>query len=120
MALADPLEMTLYTEVTPLPRVDSGNHSGTYMSSDGNTEVVFSHSKGKRDRGVIRINHKKVVPDLFLADLSNEVSASFSLVFDSPLAGYSGDDLAGLFSGLLEMISADSAAILAQFLGGES
>jgi hypothetical protein len=120
MALADPLEITLNAVAIPLPRTDSGNRSGTYESEDGAVAVVFSHQKGKRNRSVARVTHKKIVPDLFLGDLSTEVSMSMSLVFDTPTAGYDPADQAGIFSAFMELISDNSAVILAQFLGGES
>lgn len=120
MALADPIEITIDAVGIPLARVDSGNRSGTYQSADGAYEIVVSHQLGKRNRSVIRVNTKKIIPDPLINDVNDEVSASISLVMDTPKVGFDAEALGNLFAGLSGMVFADTGLILGKFLAGES
>jgi hypothetical protein len=120
MALADPIEISIDSVDIPLARVDSGNRSGTYQSQDGAYQVVVSHTLGKRNRSVIRVTTKKIIPDPLINDINDEVSASITLVVDTPKVGFDAEALGNLAAGLSGMIFADTGLILGKFLSGES
>jgi len=58
--LADPQSVTVNAVAISLPTVRRGVDTSTYRAADGNTELVLSHSYGKRVRRVVRLIFRKL------------------------------------------------------------
>lgn len=120
MSLTDPQSITISGTAIPLPRISSGVNSGTFSSSEGTTSETISHAYGKRVRRLVRLNISKVSADVLIPSQNVRSSASFSLVADVPLNGYTTAELKAAVDGFLAQLSASSGAMVTQFLGGQN
>jgi len=123
MSLADPQTITVSGVTTPLPRVgdaENADDGSVYRSGDGNTELVVSHTYGKRTRRMIRVNTKKFSTDPFRPDENVERAMSCYIVFDTPEAGYSAAEALAVIQGFLTQVRATSDVMITKALGGES
>lgn len=121
MAFSDPQSITISGVTTSLPRVNSGQRSGEFSSSDGLIDLLASHSHSRdRIRRVLRINHSKVTADPFIPAQNREVSMSNYMVFDVPLVGYTNTEVKAVYTGFKTLYTATSDALIDKLLGGES
>jgi hypothetical protein len=122
MALADPQTVTISGTTTPLPRTSVEGNESTYTSADGLIKLTVSHSdSGKRDRGVIRIDHAKLAPDPFQSGQNVKTGCAIYTVVDVPSAGYYTDaEVLAIWQGFNAQLVAASNAVVTKFLGGES
>lgn len=120
MAFADPQTVTISAVPNTLARVGTGPTSGVFALPDGTLKLSVSHAVNKRARRTIRIDHQKVVPDPLFPATNVPRSASFYLVVDTPVTGYTIVEQKAVIDGFLAYLSASSGAKITQFLGGES
>lgn len=120
MAFADPQSVTINAIATSLPRTSMGTNSGAFASNDGLLKLSASHAYGKRIRHNIRLDHSKIAPDVFNADVNIRQSMSAYLVIDVPTTGYTVTEAKQIVDGLIGKLTASSGAALTQLLGGES
>jgi hypothetical protein len=122
MALADPQTVPISGTTTPLPRTSVEGNESTYTSADGLIKLTVSHSdSGKRDRGVIRIDHAKLAPDPFQSGQNVKTGCAIYTVVDVPSAGYYTDaEVLAIWQGFNAQLVAASNAVFTKFLGGES
>jgi len=120
MALTDPQSIDVGAGATSLPRTNSGNNSAEYRSADGSTKLSLSHAYGRRNREVVRVDHKKLTADPFIPDVDREVSMSCYIVFDRPAVGYTNAEALDIWQGLAALAAASSDALVVKLLGGES
>jgi hypothetical protein len=120
MSLADPQSITIDGVTTSLPRVNVGNNGATYQSSDGLIKLSASSQYAKRIRRVLRVDHSKVTPDVFVPDTSGVRSMSCYIVFDVPTFGYDNTEVKEVYDGFKTLITASSDANITKLLGGES
>jgi hypothetical protein len=90
----------------------------TYREDVGEYELVISHQEtAKRNRRVVRLNRTIVTTDPFIPAQNVEVTSSYYLVMDLPLAGLTStqmkDDVLGIAAWL-------TSANVLKVLGGES
>lgn len=117
---ADPINMTIDTVATPLPRISVGDMTAKYRSNDGALELTIAHSANKRERSVVRVTSNKVGVDPFDASKSRGYTAQAYLVIDAPLngVGFTDADQESLVKGLLAFLN--GSGNLAKILGKES
>lgn len=120
MAFSDPQSITISGTTTSLPRVNSGENSGGYSSSDGLIDLSASHTYGRRTRRVLRLDHSKVSADVFLPAQNVELSMSNYIVFDLPAVGYTNTEAKAVYTGFKTLFTATSDALIDKLLGGES
>jgi len=120
MALADPQSIKISGTTTSLPRVSTSGGSSTYTSSDGTVRLTLSTQEGSRKRQTARVDVSKITADPFIPAQNSEVSMSFYIVFDRPVAGYSNAEALAVALGFIETITATSDLVLTKLLGGES
>jgi len=116
MAFADP--QTLGS--TTLPRTGFGPSSGTFKSSDGTKSLTISHSYGKRNRHIYRVDVSKIAADPFVAGQNNTVSMSAYVLIDTPKQGYTAAEQVTVVNELLTALTAGTNARFTQFVGGEN
>lgn len=119
MALADPQEVTIDAVATKLPRVNTGNFSSQYESSDGTVTLKLSTQESTRKRHVVRIDVEKITEDPFNGT-NVPVSMSSYLVIDRPSVGYDNEEALDVVAGLLALVTASESSLLSKLLGGES
>jgi len=120
MAFADPQTVTIDAVANSLARVGTGPSSGVFSIPDGSLKLSISHAVNKRARRTIRIDHQKIVPDPLFPDTNVPRSASFYLVVDTPVIGYTIAEQTEIIFGFLAYLAESSGAKVTQFLGGES
>lgn len=118
--LADPQSVTISGSTVSLPRVSSGNNSGTFTSNDGTVIENVSHTYGRRNRRMFRLDHSKVAPDPLISSQNIVHSMGVYLVVDTPKTGYTVAEQKAIIDGLLAQLNATSGALITKFLGGEN
>jgi hypothetical protein len=119
MAFADPQSITINAIAKTLPRVSSGVNSGAFQKDDQEVKLSVSHAYNKRTRRVVRIDHKKIAPDVFTSD-NREYSTSVYIVVDAPTTGYTVAEQKQIVDALTAYLTASSGARATQLLGGEN
>lgn len=120
MAFADPQSITISGSANSLPRTGSADNSGTFTKDDANLRLQMKHSYAKRNRSVIRLDHRKVAADPLIAAQNLLYSMSISIIVDRPPVGYSPTEVKAVLDGFLANLAASSGANTIKFLGGES
>lgn len=115
---SDPQSVTIDGTAVSLPKVSSVGRKGTYETPDGAVVLTINHTNGKRAWSTVRIDRKKIGPDVMNPSVNRQISQSVYIVADTPLTGFTdletGNDLKGLMAWLTV------PANLSKFLGGES
>lgn len=119
MAFADPLSVNDGTART-LARTGFGVNSGTFRSADGLYDMSISHSYGKRNRTVCRLNVKKIAADPLLAGVNVQASMSVYLVLDVPPTGFTVTDVLNVGTALTTFLTTGTNAKFVQLIGGEN
>ncbi len=119
MAFADPITINDGTSRT-LNRIGFSANGGTFASADGFWTVTVSHSPGKRNRTVARLDYKKIAEDPLLAGVNVQASMSAYLVLDTPVTGFSNSDIQAEATALMGWLTASSNANLIKLIGGEN
>lgn len=120
MAITDPQSITISGVTTSLPRTEVQGTKSVYQSADGLLRFTASHNYGKRTRRVVRIDHSKIAPDVFVPAQNQKLSMSNYLVFDIPALGYTLSEQQAVYAGFKAMLAVSSDAIITDLLGGES
>lgn len=119
MALSDPQTITINAIAQTLARTGFGTNTGVLQKDDGSVKLSISHAYGKRTRRAVRMDVSKTAADVMDSSLMVPFSSSFTLVVDSPKAGYTNTELHQALTGLLTYLTASSGAVLTKVLGGE-
>lgn len=120
MAFSDPLSVTISAVPISLPRVSTVGDETVYQSADGLVQIQASHQGGKRNRHLLRINHKKITADPFIPADNVEVAMSNYIVFDVPVVGYTTAEIVAVYAGFKGLFTATSDALITKLLSGES
>ena len=124
MSFSDPQSLTITGvnsgSAVSLPRVSSGTNASTYRSGDGTEQLLISHSYGKRQRRMFRVDFKKIAADPFASGVNREFVFSAWLAVDTPLVGFTIAEQKAIVDGVLASLSASSGAKITSLLGGEN
>jgi hypothetical protein len=116
----DPQSVTINAVPISLPRTSSTANAGVFTSNDGVVAESASHTYGKRNRRVFRIDHSKIAPDPLISAQNIKYSMSFYVVVDVPLTGYTVVEQKQVIDGFVTQLNASSGALITKWLGGES
>jgi hypothetical protein len=119
VAFADPQSVTINSVAQTLPRISSGVNTGAFQKDDTTVKLSVNHQYGSRTRRQIRLDHKKVAPDVFTAD-NTTYSMSAYLVVDVPTTGYTIAEQKQIVDALTAYLTASTGAKVTQLLGGEN
>jgi len=120
MSFADPQTVTISAVPIALPRTSVGEDESEYTSGDGLVKLTASHSYGKRDRRLLRLDHAKMSSDPYRPTENVKVAMSVYMVFDLPKAGYTAAEALAVYAGFKTQYTASSDALISKLLGGES
>lgn len=120
MAFADPQSVTVNGNTVSLPRVGFGDGTGRFSNEDAGVTMKITHTKGKRNRSVVRIDTTAVVTDELLDTVNRPVSMSVQLVVDSPAYGFASTAKEDTLLALAAWLTASTNANTIKFIGGES
>lgn len=120
MAFSDPQSVTVDGTAHSLPRVSSGENSGSFQSNDGTVKLSVSHQYGKRTRRTIRLEHSKIAPDPLISSTNIRHSMTCYMVIDTPQTGYTVTEAKAVADALAAFLTASSGAATTKLLGGEN
>lgn len=120
MAFSDPQSITIGASTHALPRVSSGENSGSFLSNDGLVRLSMSHQYGKRNRRTIRVEHSKIAPDPLISSTNVKYSMTAYMVVDVPVTGYTVAQAKEVTDALAAYLTASTGAATTKLLGGES
>lgn len=119
MAFADPQTVTINAVANTLPRVGLGNGTGDFRKDDGNVELKFANSYGKRTRRTVRLNFSKIAADPLVSAQNIKYSMSAYLVVDTPITGFTVAEAKQIVDALTSYLTASSGSNVTKILGGE-
>lgn len=114
---SEPQTVTINAVAKTLPRVSFGDRKGVFEDTLGN-RLTVSHSTGKRNRHIVRLDVTKTAVDPLLDGVSKEYSMSAQLIIDVPPVGFTADEQSKNANALVDW--ADVAGTLLKVTGGES
>lgn len=120
MAISDPQSLTIGSDTFSLPRIGTGDRSGTFSNEEGDITLTVSHQKGKRNRSVARVNQTIIAVDPLVPTTNYATSMSVQLVVDAPLIGFDLATKKAIAKALIAWATASTDANLTKVLGGES
>lgn len=120
MAFADPQIVTINAVATPLPRISSGNNTGTFQKDDGTVKATVTHTYGKRTRHSLRLDFQKIAPNPLISAQNILYSMSTYIVTDVPVTGFSIVEQKQIVDALTGYLTATSGSKVTQLLGGEN
>jgi hypothetical protein len=120
VAFSDPQTVTISGSANTLPRVSSGENTGSFQKDDGTVKLTVSHQYGKRNRRTIRLEHSKIAPDPLISATNIRYSMTSYLVIDTPVTGYTVAEAKAIVDGLMGYLTASSGAATTKLLGGEN
>jgi hypothetical protein len=119
---ADPQTVTVSAVPIVMPRVGSGIDTGTFRMEGPSSRygLSFSHTYGKRQRHLVRLDHSKIATDVLVPTTNAPYAMSTYLVTDLPLVGYDAAGSKAIVDGFLAYLTASSGANVTKLLAGES
>ena len=117
---ADPQSVTINSVANSLPRTSSGTNSGVFTKDDGLVKLSISHTQGKRNRHLVKLDHAKIAADPLLAGVNVKASMTVHLVIDAPETGYTIAEIKQIVDALTGFATASSGANVTKIIGGES
>lgn len=119
--LSEPQSVTINTVAHTLPRVSTGNNSGSFRKDDGNVAIDINHQYGgRRTRRWAKLTHKKIAADPLISSQSILYSMGISVTADVPITGYTVTEQKQIVDAFLGWLNAGSGANITKLLGGES
>lgn len=119
---ADPIEVTIATVATDLPRVFQPVPGGPslFIAPDESLKVEISHQTvgGRRERHLLKVSKKALTTDPFDSTRINESTCSAYIVIDNPKFGFSDEELGEVAQALVDFLNVP--ANLVKLIGGEA
>jgi hypothetical protein len=114
---SEPQTVTINAVAKTLPRVSFGDRKGIFEDTLGN-RLTVTHTTGRRNRHVVRLDVTKLALDPTLDGVSKEYSMSAQLIIDVPPVGFTADEQSKNAKALVDWAAA--AGILLKVTSGES
>lgn len=114
---SDPQSVTIATVANSLPRTGTSLNQSKYSSSDRTKVLSVTQTNGRRNQSRVRLDNSKIVTDPLASDRSLPVSMSVYLVADTPLTGYTTQEVIDQVVALADWLKAGTNA--AKLVGGE-
>jgi len=104
---ADPQSVTVNAVAQSLPAISREGKKSVYQKNDGSYTLTISHDTNtKRERHLVRLDHRKTVSDPLTPANNVDVSASVYVVIDNPITGFTDTELSNDAAGLLAWYNA--------------
>ncbi len=117
---ADPQSVTINAVANSLPRVSTSGGSSTYQKDDGNVSLFVATTSGKRNRHVVKLQHRKIAADPLVGSVNINYQMSATLTIDRPQLGYSIAEAKQIVDALTAWLTASTGANVTKVLGAES
>lgn len=122
MAYSDPQSVTINAVANSLPRVGSGENTGSFRKDDGNVVLSVKHSYGRRTRRQVRLDFSKIAADPLISSQNIKYSMSVFLNVDVPVTGFTIVEQKQIVDALTAWLAAGAGAAnsTTRLLGGEN
>lgn len=120
MSFADPQSINIGAGAVSLPRISVGPNTSTYLSADGNLQLVVADTYGKRTRRTARLVVKKTAADPLIPAQNAPYSMSTYIVMDVPVYGFTVAEVVSATAGLLTNLTASTNLNLTKIGAGEN
>lgn len=114
----EPFDVIVSGQTKSLVRIGSSDLKGVFNNTASGIRATVSHTSGKRDRHVVRLDFNKLTPDAFTEGINRNVSMSVQLVIDAPTVGFSVAEIEANTQAAIDKL--DSAGVLAKIINWES
>lgn len=114
---SEPQTVTINAVPKTLVRVSFGDRKGIFEDVLGN-RLTVTHSQGRRNRHIVRLDTTKTAVDPLLDGVSREYSMSAQLIIDVPPVGFTADEQSKNAKALIDWAAA--AGVLLKVTSGES
>jgi len=118
--LTDPQSITISGTAHSLARTGQGVNLGTFSKDDGTVMEKISHTYGRRNRHLVRVDFSKISVDPLVPAQNQRVSMAAYVVFDLPPTGFTVAEAKAVWDGFAAQMAASSGAMVTKVLGGES
>lgn len=119
MGFTDPQSVTINSVAQTLNRTLSAPTASGFSKDDGNVVLSVAHSKGKRLRHSIRLDHRKIAADPLSTAYNAQYSMSCYIVCDVPNVGYTVAEQKQIVDALTAYLTASTGAKVTSLLNGE-
>lgn len=113
----DPQSVTVATVAKSMPRVGSSLNAGKFTDPTREYTLSVNQSNGRRNQARVRLDNSKIIVDPLASDRNLPVSMSVYLVVDTPLTGYSSQQVVDQIIALADWLKAGTNS--AKLVGGE-
>lgn len=120
MALSDPQTVTVNAVAKSLPRVSSSDYSGAFQDIADGLVLRVSHTFGRRNRDVVRLEVSKISADPLVPATNAPYSMSITLTMDTPPQGFSTTEITNNLKALVDWFTAGSYAQTTKVVNKES
>lgn len=114
---ADPQSVTVNAVAQSLAAVSRESHKSIYRKDDETYTLTISHTEGKRDRRLVRLDRKITAADPLNSGVNVEQTYSYYLVVDAAPFGLTNAQMKDDILGLVGFLTSGNVL---KVLGGES
>lgn len=114
----EPLNVTVSGAVKALARIGTSDLRGVFNNTAAGIKASISHTSGKRDRHVVRLDFDKLTPDAFTEGINRKVSMSVQLSVDVPPVGFTVAEIEANTQAAIDKL--DEAGVLTKLINWES
>ena len=114
----EPFIVTVSGAAKSLARIGSSDLRGVFNNTAAGMKATISHTSGKRNRHVVRLDFDKLVADTFTTGINTNVSMSVQLVIDHPTVGFSVAEIEANTQAAIDKL--DEAGVLTKVVNWES
>jgi hypothetical protein len=114
----EPLVVTVSGAAKNLARIGSSDLKGVFNNTASGLRATISHTSGKRDRHIVRLDFNKLVPDAFTEGINRNVSMSVQLSVDAPTVGFTVAEIEANTQAVIDKL--DEVGVLTKIINWES
>jgi hypothetical protein len=114
----EPLVVTVSGAAKNLARIGSSDLKGVFNNTASGLRATTSHTSGKRDRHIVRLDFNKLVPDAFTEGINRNVSMSVQLSVDAPTVGFTVAEIEANTQAVIDKL--DEVGVLTKIINWES
>lgn len=114
----EPLIVTVSGAAKNLARIGTSDLKGVFNNTTAGIKATISHTSGKRDRHVVRLDFSKLTADTFTTGINKQVSMSVQLVIDAPPVGFTVAEIEANTQAAIDKL--DEAGVLTKITNWES
>lgn len=114
----EPLVVTVSGAAKNLARIGTSDLRGVFNNTAAGLRATISHTSGKRDRHVVRLDFDKLAADTFTEGINRAVKMSVQLSVDVPPVGFTTAEIEANTQAAIDKL--DEVGVLTKLINWES